>query len=139
MTKSTQERNGQGVCEQRTRRKSTASTSLTEFARRVAVAVLITLGLAALALMAWRGIHVLLEAFAGVLFGIFLAALAEWVQKHTRLSYGWSLAVVVVTLLVVTVGGFGLLADRIVAQLRGLIGDLPQSVQKMQTYLEQYP
>ena len=139
MAKPVQESNGHGsVTHRRSTSKSAAHLNLAEFARRVVVAVLITLGLGALALMAWRGIHVLLEAFAGVLFGVFLAALAEWVQKRTRLSHGWSLAAVVITLVVLTVGGFWLLADRMATQLHGLIGDLPQSVAKAQTYLSQY-
>jgi predicted PurR-regulated permease PerM len=140
MTKRMEEGNGHGSpLERRTASKSAASTDLPAFSRRVVVAVLITLGLAALAIMAWRGIDVLLEAFAGVLFGIFLSALAQWLQQRTRLSYGWSLAVVVLALCTLMIGGGWLLAGRMVTQIRGLIGDLPKSVEKMQSYLSQYP
>lgn len=135
-----QEGNGHGSPrERRTGSKSADSADAFAFARRVVIAVLITLGLAALAVMAWRGVHVLLEAFAGVLFGVFLSALAEWLQQRTRLSYGWSLALVVLALCALTVGGCWLLADRVVIQIRGLIGDLPKSVEKVQSYLSQYP
>jgi predicted PurR-regulated permease PerM len=140
MDKPVQAGNGHGSpLERRTGSKSAASTDLPEFSRRVVVAVLLTLGFVALAVMAWRGIHVLLEAFAGVLFGIFLSALAQWLHERTRLSYGWSLALVILALCALAVGGGWLLADRMATQMRGLISDLPQSVEKMQTYLSQYP
>jgi predicted PurR-regulated permease PerM len=139
MAKLMQAENGHGtMSERRKKDEAGASMSLPEFARRVAVALLIALGLLALAGVAWRGVHVLLEAFAGVLFGVFLSALAEALHKRTRLSYGWSLAVVILTLCVVTAGGAWTLASRMAIQIRGLIGDLPQSVEKMQAYLSQY-
>jgi predicted PurR-regulated permease PerM len=140
MAKPMQEENGQGSpMERRRGSKSAGNLDLPEFSRRVVVAVLLTLGLAALAIMAWRGIHVLLEAFAGVLFGVFLSALAEWLQRRTRLSYGWSLTVVMVALCALAIGGGWLFADRMLTQIRGLMGDLPNSVNNMQQYFSQYP
>jgi predicted PurR-regulated permease PerM len=133
------EQNGTGRIATRATRPANASPDLSGFARRVAVAVLITLGLLILAAVAWRGIHVLLEAFAGVLFGVFLAALADWLHKRTRLSYGWSLALVLAALCGLTVGGGWMLASRMALQMRDLIGDLPKSAEKAQTYLSQYP
>jgi hypothetical protein len=49
---------------------------LGDFGRRVVIAVLLTVGLGAIAYILWRGVDVLLEAFAGVLFGLFLSTLA---------------------------------------------------------------
>ncbi len=138
MAQRMQEENGHGTqLERRTGSKSAASADLLAFSRRVVIAVLITLGLAALAIMAWRGIDVLLEAFAGILFGVFLSALAESLHKRTRLSYGWSLAVVVIALCALTGGGAWMLGSRIATQMRGLIEDLPSSVEKIQNYLFQ--
>src|ERR1700687_5908506 len=74
------------------------------FARQVVVAVLITVLILAIAYFLWRGVHVLLQAFAGVLFAVFLAALSDWLSKHTNLSYRWSLAVVVLGLFLITGG-----------------------------------
>src|SRR5690242_2317113 len=89
MDKRMQEGNGSGTSlERRKRSRSIEGNDLPSFSRRVVVTVLLTLGLLALALIAWRGIHVLLEAFAGVLFGVFLSALAQWLHQRTRLSYG---------------------------------------------------
>lgn len=139
MAKHTEEGNGHGTSLARKRRnESSARSDLWEFSHRVVVAVLITLGLLALAGVAWRGIHVLLEAFAGVLFGVFLSALAESLHRRTRLSYGWSLALVIITLCALTAGGAWMLASRMANQMRGLIDDLPRSVETVQNYLSQY-
>jgi predicted PurR-regulated permease PerM len=111
---------------------------LGHFARRVVVAVLISLGFLALALILWTGIHVLMQAFAGVLFALFLTGLSEWVSKHTRLFYGWSLTVVVAGLFVLT-GGLGwFLEARLVRQIEELSEKLPQSLKEVQDYIRQY-
>jgi predicted PurR-regulated permease PerM len=110
-----------------------------EFARRVVAAVLITLTLVILAAIAWRGIHVLLEAFAGVLFGLFLSALADWLHQKTRLRYGWSLAVVLVVLVVLIAGGCWLLASRMAIQLRDLVKELPATLDNLEKYLQEHP
>ncbi len=111
---------------------------LTDFARRVVVAVLITLLLLALAYMLWRGAHVLLEAFAGVLFAVFLSALSDWLSKHTRLSYGWSLCAVVVALFVLAGGLAWLFARQIAAQVAELLQTLPKSFEEIRASLAQY-
>src|SRR5438132_2481144 len=63
--------------------RSQESTDMGDFARRVVVAVLITVLILAVAYFLWRGVHVLLEAFAGVLFAVFLGALSDWLSKQT--------------------------------------------------------
>ncbi len=112
---------------------------LADFARRVVVAVLLTLLLLLVAYVLWRGVAVLLQAFAGVLFGLFLSTLAEWLHKHSRLSYGWSLAVVVLGLFLLA-GGFGwLLWNRLSREMGELIPKLHQSAAQVREYFEQYP
>jgi predicted PurR-regulated permease PerM len=112
---------------------------LVDFARRVVVAVLLTLLLVLVAYVLWRGVAVLLQAFGGVLFGLFLSTLAEWLRKHSRLSYGWSLAVVVLGLFLLA-GGFGwLLWSRLSSEIGELIPKLRQSTVQVREYLEQYP
>src|SRR5688572_21496398 len=70
--------------------------------------VVITLGLVAAAFMlfvwTWYAIQVLLIAFAGVLLAILLRELANFVTRRTRLSNGWSLAVVILAVIGVLVG-----------------------------------
>src|SRR5262249_40688835 len=82
--------------------------SIADFAYRAVVVVLIAAAIFSLAYFLWRGIHVLLQAFAGVLFAVLLHALADWLSRHTRLAYRWSLAVVLVSL-ALAAGGLGYL------------------------------
>jgi predicted PurR-regulated permease PerM len=105
------------------------------FARRVIVLLLIL----TLFLVAWQGIKVLLEAFAGALFAVFLFALAEWVRRYTRLRYGWALAVVIVGLLIVAGGVSYVLWSRLANEVGQLTEQLPKSLQEVQDYLKQYP
>lgn len=115
------------------------ASRLSDFSSRVVVAVLITLALVALAYVCWRGISVLLEAFAGVLFAVFLSALSDWLSQHTRLTRGWALLVVVLALILLAAGIGWFLANSLTAQLGELEKELPQSLQRLQQYLEKYP
>ncbi len=108
------------------------------FARRVVVAVLITVVILAIAYFLWRGSRILLLAFAGVLFALFLCALSQWTQKHTRLSYRWSLVVVVAVLLILGGGLAYLLWSRISGEVGQLIQTLPRSFEQIRDYLMQY-
>src|SRR6266850_2596134 len=113
--------------------------ALTDFARRTVVAVLIALLFGLIAVVCWRGVHVLLETFAGLLFALFLYTLSDWLSRHTQLRYGWSLAVVVVALFVL-IGGLGfLLGNRLAIQIESLSQTLPKSIDQVQEYLGQYP
>jgi len=109
------------------------------FARRTVVAMLIAVLILGLTYLLWRGVHVLLQTFAGVLFAVFLCALADWLSKHTRLSYGWALAVVLIALLLLAGGIAWLLANQLAVQVRDLSQRLPQSGERVRDYLRQYP
>jgi predicted PurR-regulated permease PerM len=112
--------------------------SMGDFARRVVVATLVILLFVTLAAVCWKGIGILLQAFAGVLFAIFLTALSNWLSRVTRLSYHLSLVVVVLGLLLVT-GGLGwLLASRLSTQISELWQKLPESLQQLHDYLAQF-
>jgi predicted PurR-regulated permease PerM len=110
-------------------------TALVDFTRQVVVAVLIL----ALTYLLWRGMHVLLLAFAGVLFAIFLSALSDWLRRQTGLRYGKALAAVIAALALMTVGLGWLLANRLAAQAAELSQKLPQSLQQIRDYLEAFP
>ncbi len=113
-------------------------SSLADFARRMAVGTLIAVGIFFVAYFLWRGVHVLAQAFAGVLFAVFLNALADWLSKHTRLAYRWSLAVVVVGL-ILAAGGLGfLLWSRISEQVGEMLQTLPRSFAEIKEFLERY-
>ncbi len=101
--------------------------------------VIVTLLLVALAYLLWRGTHVLLQAFAGILFALFLHALSDWFCKWTGLRYGWSLTIVVVALLLLACGLGWLLSSRIASQAAQLADKVPQSVQQVRDALSQSP
>ncbi len=101
--------------------------------------VIVTLLLVALAYLLWRGTHVLLQAFAGVLFAVFLHALADWFHKRTGLRYGWSLTTVVLAILLLAGGVGWLLSARLVSQAAQLADKVPQSVQQVRDTLGQSP
>jgi predicted PurR-regulated permease PerM len=111
---------------------------MTAFALRVVVVVLISVLILTIALVLWYGIHVLLEAFAGLLFAVFLSALANWLSQHTKLSYRWSLVVVLVVLFLVLSGVGWLLANRLASQISELSQKLPESLHHIRDYLSQY-
>jgi predicted PurR-regulated permease PerM len=98
-----------------------------EFARRVATAVGITIALLCLALVAWYAVQVLMLAFAGALLAVLLRGLSDLVARRTHLPNGWSLAVVVVTLLGLTALAGWLLLPSIVSQAAELFKRLPEA------------
>ncbi len=107
---------------------------LGDFAWRVLIAVLIL----ALAYLVWRAVHVLVLAFAGLLFAVFLSALSQWLKERTGLAHGWSLTAVVAALVVISSGLGWLLASRLATQFTELAEQLPQSLQRLRDDLDTY-
>ncbi len=108
------------------------------FARKVVVALLIGILFLFLTYVLCEGLRVLLETFSGLLFALFLGALSNWLSSHTRLRYGWSLAIVVVVLLALAGGAGWLLENRLAAEISELTKKLPQSLETVREYLGQY-
>jgi predicted PurR-regulated permease PerM len=95
--------------------------------------VLIVLGL----LLVWIARDLLLLLFAGILLAVFLRTLATWIAERSRLSQGWSLAVVVLGLLgVITLAGF-LFAPSLSDQVRQLADTLPQAASRLEARVRQ--
>src|SRR6059058_4478571 len=90
---------------------------LVDFARRMVVGVLVSVLILAVAYLLWRGLPILLEAFAGLLFAVFLAALSEGLGKRTGLSYRWALTFVVLGFVLLTAATGWLLANRLAMQI----------------------
>jgi predicted PurR-regulated permease PerM len=65
--------------------------------------------------------------------------LSDWLSRRSGLSYGWALAAVVAVLVLLTVGLGWLLANRLAVQAMQLSQELPQSLQRIQDYLEASP
>lgn len=114
---------------------ATARLNLAGFAWRMVVAVLI-LGVAYLL---WRGVHVLLLAFSGLLLAVLLSSLSAWLSQRTGVRYGWALGVVVLGLVVLLVVLGWLLANRLALQITELSQQMPQSVAQIRQYLGERP
>jgi predicted PurR-regulated permease PerM len=108
------------------------------FARRVVIAVGITvLALIFVYLLQYVG-YVLLLGFAGILLAVGFDGLTLLVQKHTPLTRGWSLTAVLAALITL-VGALGaLLGPNIVDQMTQLGQRLPESVETLRGRLEHY-
>src|SRR5688572_5641714 len=109
-------------------RKETASEQAERdrFAQRALVASVIFVAIAALAVFLWYSVYVLFLLFAGVLLAIFLRALADLVSHYTRLSHRWSLAIVLVVLVLAGAAFWMLVAQSLVRQVGELSSDLPK-------------
>ncbi len=108
------------------------------FARRVAIAVGIVL-LAVLSMyLLWRVGYVLLLSFAGILVAVALDGLAVAVQQHTSLKRRWSLALVLITLIVL-IGAIGWwLGPYIMDQMNQLVRRLPTSLDNIRSQINHY-
>ncbi|WP_042690921.1 AI-2E family transporter [Azospirillum sp. B506] len=88
--------------------------------------VLIVAGVVALGIFLWKISGTLLLIFTGVLFAILLQRLTGFVQRGTGLGHGWSLAIVLVLLVLLVGGGVWLMGTSMTAQL----GQLQEQVSK---------
>ncbi len=84
-------------------------------------------------------IAVLLVAFNGILFAVFLHGLASAVQSHIRLPYAVSFVLVTILIATVIVFGFWLLEPRIAAQLGQLTEQFPRLEARLKGLLQEHP
>ena len=108
-----------------------------EFAVRVLILVGIVAATVLLLLLFHRAFQVFLVFFAAILLAIFLNGLAGWVQEHTRLSYGWSLGVVLLLLLGVAVLSGVLLVPRLSVQFEEISEQLPKAYDRLKGQFRQ--
>ena len=111
---------------------------LLAFAQRVLVATIVVASVILLLLLIWYAADLLMLVFAGVLISILLRTFTEFLVKKTRLSYGLSLALAALGLVVLVVGASWLVMDRLIDQLKQLQLLLPQAVQNLKGYIGQY-
>lgn len=92
---------------------------------------------AALVLL-WYLIDVLLLAFAGVLLAILIRAPTDWLSRHTSLSSGWSLALVILILFAL-IGTIAVFFGQAAAnQLAQLVRKFPELIEGVSARLAQY-
>ncbi len=107
-------------------------------ARATLVITATALLLIGLALLFWAAFDVFLLVFAGVLAAVLLNGLSDALASRTRLSYRWALALV---LLAGTAGIIGVafwLAPGIAGQVEELKRQLPESIDRLRTQLQNY-
>ena len=109
------------------------------FVRRVLVVVGIGTALVVGLALLWATADVFLLIFAGILVAVLLRGLSRWVSGHTRLSEGWSLALIVFAIVAVWAAGVVLLGAQLIAQAEQLAEVAPQMMQDFQARLEQSP
>ncbi|CAN5748224.1 AI-2E family transporter [soil metagenome] len=109
------------------------------FAKRALVAIVLAVVVVAVALLLWRLANVVLYGFAGILVAVLLRSGADLVHRLTRLPVGWSLALVVLVL----VGGAGLGLWLLLPPLLGQVGqfatNLPTLINSLEGRLEGVP
>lgn len=109
-----------------------------QFAWRAFTAALVAAGVVLALLLLWYAVDVLLIVFGGVLLSILLRGFAHLLHRLTGLGRVWSLAVVILTLVVI-MGAVGwLLAGRIASQTGEMAERLPQAAQNLSARIEQY-
>lgn len=105
--------------------------------RRVTVVIGLALAAAALAAVVVLGIDILLAAFAGILFAVFLRGFTDFVAAHTPLAGGWAYAAVLVLLTGLVVGSGVLLAPRVAEQAEQLSAQLPEIAGEAEAFLQE--
>eukprot|EP00913_Durusdinium_trenchii_P035269 g32999.t1 len=84
-------------------------------------------------------VNVFLLIFLGVLFAVFLTKTSQLLADRSPLSYGWSLASILTTLFLATVGLFFLFGAQIANQLDRAEEELQGAVEKVREQLQKYP
>src|SRR3954469_11246676 len=110
-------------------------SSLAAFTYRV----LISVGIVALAVLAWRLSGVLIIAFGGIILAAMLRALTNFTVRHTPLSGRWALAVVILLLVALTVFAAWLVGAQMSIQLEALFSLLPDAVARTRAWLQRLP
>lgn len=107
------------------------------FPRRVATASFIALLLLALFLLVGYAANFFFLVFGGITFAVVISALAHFVRGKTPLSYGASVAVVLLLLAVLIAGTIWALAPSVSEQASQLADSLPSSVAELKRSLGQ--
>jgi len=121
--------------------RETAETRSTSglLTKRTLIVAAVAAAVIALLLAVWQVAQILLLIFASLLLALFLRTLAEFISRHTPLSVGWSLAVVVLTLLGALVLILALYGPAIADGFYQLFRQLPTALDRLRGTLEQYP
>lgn len=109
------------------------------FVRRALIGATIAAGIVLVLAFLWYAGYVLLLLFAAILAGVFLHSLSEGLCRYTGLSHGWSLAAVVLALLILFGVSLWLFGASVADQAAQMAERLPQAVEHIRQLIEQYP
>jgi len=104
-----------------------------EYLKRLLLTVLVVL----VAMLLWRASGIFLLAFVGVLLATFLRTLADFLSRRSPLSASQSLAVVVLSLVILLGGSGWLLVPRIAGQTAQLTNEVPEAFNRLEARLIQ--
>jgi predicted PurR-regulated permease PerM len=108
------------------------------FTRRVASVLAMTALVVFVFITLWQTFSLLLVLFLGILLALFLRGPTNFLAAHTRISHGWAL-VLIVSALVVVLGGTGFLLAPSVAEQFAEIGRLlPEAVAQVRQWMESF-
>lgn len=110
--------------------------SSAQWTQRAALVTAVAAAVVVVLLGAWYGAPILFALFASVLFAVFLRGLSDPLARITGWRDGVALAVVVVALTAVTVGGGAAAAPSISEQGRELAKELPAAVAALRERVE---
>lgn len=105
------------------------------YTRRVLITVAIVAAVIILLLLLWTIADTLLVIFGGILLAIFLRSLSDRVTNYTRLSNGWSLALVGLGLIGLIGVGSWLLTPDVFNQFDRLLEELPRAFDQIEGYV----
>jgi len=97
------------------------------------------IALALVGALAWQLASVLLLLFGAAVIAVLLKALADPVTRHTPLSRGLSLGVVVLAIIALLVGGGWLFGIQITTQINGILERAPAAWNLLQAHLAANP
>lgn len=114
------------------------STAYAEYKKRLFLTVKVVLAVVAAGFLFWNAAQVFLLIFAGLLFAVFLQALAHQFTRLVPVGYGWGLMVVILILAAVIVIAGMQTATKIAEQANQLATSVRQSGEQITAYLQQY-
>ncbi|MGH7004426.1 MAG: AI-2E family transporter, partial [Alphaproteobacteria bacterium] len=100
--------------------------------------MLIVAAVAVAIFVAWRLASVFVLLFVGIVLAMVLRSLADPLARHTPLSPGAALAVVVIALLLVLGVSGWLLGDRVAQQFGQITDRLPEAWERLRAWLTQH-
>lgn len=116
--------------------RSSQRTISDSFIRRAVIVVALIAIVAFLIYFSWQIADILVLLFAGILFGVFLTGISGWLRQRTPLSHRQALGVTILALLIIVGVAGWLAAPNLVEQSEQLGQNLQDSIERLQTTLE---